>query len=340
MRGMKPGLSAAILFAGALCTAAAAQTESDFYRNKQIRMIVGFPAGNDYDTGARMLAKYLPKHIPGQPAVIIQNMPQAASIVAANYIYNQAPRDGTVLGALTRNLASQALLGLPNIEADPRRLIWLGGTSFPGRVCVVSDRAAVRTAADVFSTELIVGSVGAGNSTSILPTVFNHALSTKFRMIEGYKGTPDIVLAIERREVDGVCSSYGQFRGSAEAFRTGRLRVLFRAEETFMPEIPDAPSIYDFAADAQKQFMRFAFSSTEFGRPYAFPPDVPPQRVALMRRAMEEAVKDSELIAEAGKLNLDMAWRAPENLTRLVGDLYKTPPDMVETIRKLVPNLQ
>ena len=320
---------------------AVAQDEAAFFHNKQMRMVVGFGPGNDYDLGARLLAKYLPRHIPGQPGMIVQNMPQAASIVAANYMAAQAPRDGTVIGAITRNLPTQALLGQGNVEADPRRLNWLGGTSFPGRVCVVGERAKVKKAEDIFTTELIVGSNGAGNSTNILPTVFNHVLGAKFRLIEGYKGTPDIVLAIERGEVDGVCSSFGQFRGNDEAFRTGRLRVLFRAEEAQMKEIPDAPSIYDFAkSDAQKDFMRFVFSSTEFGRPYVYPPDAPPARIALMRKAIEDAAKDPELMAEAARSQIDMTWREPQHLTELVKKIYDTPPDMIAKVKELIPNMQ
>ena len=317
-----------------------AQSEADFFKNKQVRMVVGFAPGNEYDVGARLLARYLGRHIPGNPTVIVQNMPQAASIVAANYIYTQAPRDGTVIGAITRNIVNQALLGQPNLEADPRKLIWLGATSFPGRVCVVGDKAPVKTAADVFTHELIVGSNGAGNSTNILPTIFNHVLGSKFKLIEGYKGTPDIILAIERNEVEGVCASYGQFRGSAQAFQDGKLRVLFRAEEAKMPEIPDAPSIYDFAkTEEQKQFMRFVFSSTEFGRPYVLPPGVPPARAATIRKAIADAVADPELIAEAKKMDVDMSWRAPEDLERITTSLYSSSPELIEAVKKLAPNM-
>lgn len=319
---------------------ASAQSEADFFKARQVRMVVGFSPGNEYDVGARLLARYLGRHIPGNPTVIVQNMPQAASIVAANYIYTQAPRDGTVIGAITRNLVNQALLGQPNLEADPRRLIWLGATSFPGRVCVVGDKAPVKTAADVFTQELIVGSNGAGNSTNILPTIFNHVLGARFKLIEGYKGTPDIVLAIERNEVEGVCASYGQFRGSAQAFHEGKLRVLFRAEEAMMPEIPDAPSIYDFAkTEEQRQFMRFVFSSTEFGRPYVLPPGVPPARTSTMRKAVADAVGDPELIAEARKLDVDMSWRPPEDLERITTSLYGSSPELIEAVKKLAPNM-
>jgi len=323
-----------------LAGGAHAQSEADFFKGKTVRMVVGFASGNEYDIGARLLARYLARHIPAAPTVIVQNMPQAASIVAANYVYTQAPRDGTVIGAITRNLVNQALLGQSNLEADPRRLIWLGGTSFPGRVCVVGGKAPVKTAADVFTQELIMGSNGAGNSTNILPSVFNHVLGAKFKLIEGYKGTPDIVLAIERNEVEGVCASYGQFRGNAQAFQEGKLRVLFRAEEAKMAEIPDAPSIYDFAkTEEQKQFMRFVFSSTEFGRPYVLPPGVPATRVATMRKAVADAVADPELIAEAEKLQVDMSWRSPEDLERITNALYQTPPELIEAVKKLVPNV-
>lgn len=333
---------AAVLFSSALnVSGASAQSEGEFFKNKQVKLIVGFAAGNEYDIGARLLGRFLGRHIPGTPTVIVQNMPQAASIVAANYIYTQAPRDGTVIGGITRNLVNQALLGQTNIEADPRRLIWLGGTSFPGRVCVIGEKAPVKTIEDIFKTELIVGSNGAGNSTNILPTVFNHVLGTKFKLIEGYKGTPDIALAIERDEVQGVCSSYGQFRNSAQSFTDGKLRVLFRAEEAQIADIPDVPSIYDYArTEEQKQFMRFVFSSTEFGRPYIFPPDVPTSRVTTMRKAIADTVADPELVAEAQKLQVDMAWRRPEDLERSTAALYKTSPELIETVKKLVPNLQ
>jgi tripartite-type tricarboxylate transporter receptor subunit TctC len=318
-----------------------AQGAQDFYKNKQIQMVVGYEAGNDYDIGARLLARYLPKYLPGQPTIIVQNMPQAAALGSANYLYVRAARDGTVMGSISRNLPSQAIMGLPNIEADPRRFNWLGATSFPGRICVATSTSAIKTPADLFTQELIVGSVGVGSATSIIPTVINRVLGTKFRLIEGYRGAQDIVLAMERGEVQGACASLGQFRTHERLFREGKLRVILRAEETAMPEIPDAPSIYDYAKTTeQRQMMRFVFSSTEFGRPYLFPPDVPKDRVDLMRKAIAEAAKNPELLAEAAGMKLDMTYRAPQHLERLVAELYATPPAMIETIKKIVPNLR
>ena len=208
-----------------VCPGAQAQAPQDFYANKQIRMIIGHPVGNDYDLAGRFLARYLAKHIPGEPTIIVQNMPAAASIAAANFLYAQAPRDGTVLGSFSRNVPSQALMGQANLEVDPRRFNWLGATSLPARVCVRWVSAPVKTPADLFTQEFIVGGAGAGSALSILPTVFNHVLGTKFRIVQGYKGTTDTVLAMERGEVQGACASYGQFRIYEQLIRDGKLRL-------------------------------------------------------------------------------------------------------------------
>jgi tripartite-type tricarboxylate transporter receptor subunit TctC len=332
-------LAALALACGVSC-GAHAQPAQDFYRGKQVRLIVGHPVGNDHDVGGRLLAKYLSRQIPGRPTVIVQNMTAAASVAAANYVYARAPRDGTVIGTFSRNFPSQAMMGQANIEADPRRFQWLGATSFPGRVCTAAATAPVKTAADLFTHELIVGGSGAASTLSIVPTVLNHVLGTKFRIIEGYKAAQDVLLAVERGEVQGVCSSYSQFRNFDRLFREGKLRILFRIEEAAIPDIPDVPTIFDSAkTDEQRQFMRFVFSSVEFGRPYVFPPDVPGDRVEIMRNAIAQAARDPELLAEAGKMKLDMAYRPPEHLARLIAHLYETPPALIDSIRKLVPNL-
>jgi tripartite-type tricarboxylate transporter receptor subunit TctC len=160
-------------------------------------------------------------------------------------------------------------------------------------------------------------------------------------VIEGYKGTQDTMLAVERGEVQGVCATSGQFRNYDRLFREGKLRILFHAEEGAMPDLPGVPSIFELAKTTeQRQFMRFVFSSVEFGRPYVLPPDVPKDRVAWMRRAIAEAAQDPELLAEAEKSKLDMTYRAPEHLERLVRDLYETPPSVIEAVKRLIPNMQ
>jgi tripartite-type tricarboxylate transporter receptor subunit TctC len=331
-------LTIALGLAAGTCFHASAQPAQDFYKGKQLRMIVGHPVGNDYDLGGRFLAKYLTRHVPGNPAIVVSNMPAASSIAAANFYYHQAPRDGTLFGSFSRNIPSQALLRQGNLDVDPRKFNWLGGTALPGRVCVAWHTAKVKTPADLLAQELIVAGGGSGTSLSIVPTVFNHVLGTKFRVVEGYKGTTDAVLAMERGEVEGVCATYGQFRTFEQYIRDGKLRFILRAEESPIAAIPQVPSIYDLAkTDEQRQLMRFVFSSVEFGRPYVMPPGVPKDIVALMRKAFAGAVKDPELVAEAAKMKLDMTFRPPEVLEKLVDNLYATPPSVIATVKKLVP---
>src|ERR1700730_17575254 len=241
----KTAIALALLVAASFGISGA--SAENFYQNKQVRLIAGFPAGNDYDLGARVLVQYLPKYIPGQRPIIVQNMPQAASVAAANYLYTQAPRDGTVLGSFSRNIVNDALTAQPNVEIDPRRMNWLGATSRPARVCVRWFTAPVKTPADLFTHEFIVGAAGATSSLAILPTVLNHVLGTKFRIVEGYQGLTDAVLAIERGELQGACASYGQFRVNEQLIRDGKLFFLLRAEEAPIAEVPDVPSIFDYA---------------------------------------------------------------------------------------------
>src|SRR5262249_21541900 len=288
---------------GAARCQAASQPSQDFYKNKQIRLIIGYPVGNDYDLAGRFLARYLAKHIPGEPTIIVQNMPPAASIAAANFLYAQAPRDGTVFASFSRNMPSQALMGQANVEADPPALqLARRDVASRPRLRALGHGPDQDPGGSVHPG-VIVGGAGPGSSLSILPTVFNHVLGTKFRVIQGYKGTTDAILAMERGEVQGACASYGQFRIYEQLIRDGKLVFLLRAEETPIPEIPEVPSIFDYAKTAeQRQLMRFIFSSTEFGRPYALPPDVPSERVAIMRAAFAAALRDPDLVAEAARI--------------------------------------
>jgi tripartite-type tricarboxylate transporter receptor subunit TctC len=170
--------------------------------------------------------------------------------------------------------------------------------------------------------------------------VINHVLGTRFKIIEGYKGPADVIIAIERGEVQGVCSAYAQFRTHEQLIRDGKLRIILRAEETPVPELAHVPSVYGFAkTEEQRRFLRFVLSTTEFGRPYVMPPETPKAIVAIMRKAMADAVRDPKLIAEAQKMKLDMTYTPPEQIEQLLARLYETPPAMIEAVRKLIPHL-
>ena len=264
-----------VTFVVALVATSAAQSQ-DFYKGKTIRVVVGHNVGNDYDVGTRLLTKHLSKYIPGNPTIIVQNIPQAAGIAAANFLQGQAPRDGLVLGTFTRNYPNQAIMRQANVEGDPRKLNWLGATSFPSRVCIANPKANVKAASDLFTQEMIVGGgPGVSSSNSILPTVFNRVLGTKFRVITGYKGAQDAVLAIERGELEGVCATLAQFRPYEQLFAEGKLRVILHAEEA-LPEFPGIPSIYDFVKTVeQRQFLRFVFRAPSSAVPMSSRPVCP-----------------------------------------------------------------
>ena len=318
---------------------ASAAHADDFYKGKQIRLIAGFPAGNDYDLGARLLVKYLPKYIPGQPTIIVQNMPQAASVVAANYLYMQAPHDGTVFGSFSRNIVNDALTGQANIVIDPRKVIWLGATSRPSRVCARWYTAPVKTPADLFTQEFIVGAAGATSSLAILPTVLNKVLGTKFRIVEGYQGMGDAMLAMQRGETQGMCASYAQFRigdqlvqrrqGHVPAARRGsaagggpRRAVDFRLRENRRATPAHAVRIL---IDRIRPALRLPAGSAAGSRRHHAQGD-------RGRRARSGPHRGSR------RIKMDMTYTPPEHLAQLVADLYKTPPNIIETVKALLPN--
>jgi tripartite-type tricarboxylate transporter receptor subunit TctC len=193
----------------------------------------------------------------------------------------------------------------------------------------------------VFKHELIVGGSGAGSSLSIVPGVLNSVLGTKFKVVEGYKGSNDAVIAMERGETQGVCHTFSSFRNAhAELLRDGKVRILLHAEETAFPYAENVPSVYDYAkTEEQKQIMRFAFSSVEFGRPYVVPPGVPADRLAVLRKAFKDALNDPQLKAESEKQVLDMTYRPPEELEKLVAQLYAMPKDLIAQAQKLMPSV-
>jgi tripartite-type tricarboxylate transporter receptor subunit TctC len=315
------------------------ESVAEFYKDKQLRIIVGNPAGGDYDQGGRVLARYLGAHLPGHPSIIVQNMPGAATITAANYLYAKAPRDGTVFGSFSRNIPSQAVIGQKNLEADPRKFGWIGGSSLPSRICAVSGQSPVKSPRDLFTRELIVAGSGAGSSLSIVPTVLGNVLGMKFKVVEGYAGANAAILALERGEVEGVCHTYSLFQAThARLVKEGQVRILMHVEEAAFPDDPSVPSVYDYAkTESQKQLLRFLFSSVEFGRPYVAPPGVPDDRLAALRQAFAAALSDPGLLEDAKKTSIDMTYRPPQELEKLVQALYATPPELIKEAEKIVP---
>jgi tripartite-type tricarboxylate transporter receptor subunit TctC len=309
------------------------QGAQEFYKNKQIRMIIGHPVGNDYDLAGRFLARYLGKHIPGEPTIVVQNMPAAASIAAANFLYAQAPRDGTVFGSFSRNVPSQALMGQMNVEADPRRFNWLGATSLPARVCVRWVTSPVKNPADLFTQEFIVGGAGAGSALSILPTVFNHVLGTRFRIIQGYKGTTDTVLAMERGEVQGRCGwSWSSVKSTHQKWiAEKKFSILVQLALSKHPDLPDVPLIVDLAkTDEQRAILELIFARQVMGRPFVAPPGVPRERAEALRKAFMDTMNDKDFLADAEKAQLEITPVHGAEIQKLVTTIFSASPEIAK----------
>jgi tripartite-type tricarboxylate transporter receptor subunit TctC len=318
---------------------ARAETVEEFYRGKQVRLVLGHDVGGDYDLGGRLLGRYLGRYIPGSPTIVVQNMPGANSLVATNFLFNVAPKDGTVIGSFSRNIPGDAVRGLRNLNADPKRFGWIGATSRPGRICIARADSGVGSVKDLLSKELIVGGTGTGGVQSFVPNVVNKVLATKFKVVEGYKGYTDLIVAMERGEISGVCHVTDILMMSmGDAIRAGKYRVLFNVEETSVPDMPEVESIFKYVSNERhRQVLRLLFGSAEFGRPYAAPPDVPADRLAALRAAFDAAAKDPEFLEEAKRLKLDVTPSAGTDLQKLAEQLNAIPKDVIEAANEILP---
>jgi tripartite-type tricarboxylate transporter receptor subunit TctC len=330
-----------ILLFGWSVTIASADAESvaDFYRGKQVRLIIGNAPGADYDLGGRLLARHMSRYIPGEPVIVVQNMQGAAGVVAANHVYTIAPKDGTAFATLSRNIPGQGAIGREELRADPRRFSWIGSSGSNTNVCYVGPTSPVQSADDLFTRELIVGGVGPGSAQTFVPTVLNRIVHTRFHIVEGYKGVADALLAMQRHEIDGLCSGYGTVRVTqADALRDGRIRILLNSGETALPEYPDVPSIYHYArSEREKRLLAFVFAADAFGRPYFGPPEIPRDRLVALRAAFRDALRDPDLRREAEKAQMDVSYRPAEHLEAFVARLYATPPELIAEIKQIMP---
>jgi len=319
---------------------AAAQGQVEqFYKGRQISLVVGSSSGGGYDTYARMLARHFGGAIPGNPSVVVQNMSGAGSNRAAGYIYSVAPKDGTAIGAIFPGAILQPLLGDIQAPHDPSKLIYLGSANSDVYVCFVRADAPVKTFKDVLTQELIVGASNEGGTTRDLPALLNNLLDAKFRIVTGYAGSREIGLALERGEVHGVCGIgwTGIEALQPHWFSTGMIKVLVQLSANGHTDLNQrgVPRAVEFARnDDERLVMELVFSQGIFGRPYVLPPGVPLDRVAALRKAFVQALGDGNLRAEAAKMRLDVEPIAGEDLQILIAGLYATPARLIERARQ------
>ena len=323
---------------GLLGTAPRAQAESvaDFYRGKTVTIFVGFSAGGGYDLHARMLARHMVKHLPGAPTIIVKNLPGGSGMTLINQIYNTAPRDGTQFATIDRAIPLDPLFDNRALF-EPLKMNWIGSSDNDGSTCLAWHDAAVKTFDDVRKQELIVGSTGLVGISNTFPRVSNAVLGTKFKIINGYPGSTDVMLSMERGETQGFCSSgFATMElNRPEWVKTGKIKYLVQVAMEKDPKHPDVPLALDYAkTEADRQALELTISPTLMARPFVAPPEVPADRVEALRAAFDATLVDPEYLADAAKSRLQVQLVKGGAVEALLKRLYATPRDVVERVAK------
>jgi tripartite-type tricarboxylate transporter receptor subunit TctC len=333
---LKAALRSRLVFLGALLafTHPAQTQEEPFFKDKTLRIIVGSAPGGGYDAYARLVGDHMRRHIPGNPQIVVQNMPGAGSLVATNHIANVAPKDGTVIGAINAAMTTQPLIKPETAKFDPRKMNWIGSTLREYHIGLLRANSPVKTIEDAQKVEIPVA--GTGGSTSTYPTIANAILNTKFKTIQGYQGTAQGMLAMERGEVDGVMGiTWASIKATqAAALRDGKIRLLTQFGVRKHPELPEIPLVLDSATSPEdKAALRLVFSSQDVGRPWVAPEGVPEKTVAILRKAFDDTMADPEFKADAAKRKLDLDPTSGKELQQVVEDIFKTPAAVVERVK-------
>lgn len=313
--------------------AQAQEAVAAFYRGKQVSILVGSAPGGGYDLYARHIARHFSKHLPGNPDMVVQNMPGAGGLIAANHLYTRAPRDGSTIGHIQGPLSIRQIAGARNVMYDMRKFGWLGSANNTSNVCVMSPRANIKTGKDLLSREIIIG--GSGGSTTYIPSFLNAAAGTKFKIIAGYKSTNDVIIAIERGEVDGLCGwGWDSAKGNAKSFfDRDVLRVGLDVGGQPHPELSKqgVPFVMDLVTDEEsRNTLRFAFSYLVYIRPFVAPPEVPADRLKALQDAFAQTLKDRDFLAEAEKSDVEVRYVSPEEVMKALDAAFNAP----EAVRK------
>jgi tripartite-type tricarboxylate transporter receptor subunit TctC len=323
---------------GLAAVAAAPAAAQNFYAGKTVTIYAGYASGSTYDAHARWLARHIKRLIPGDPTVIAQNMPGAGTMTAANHVYNIAPKDGTVIAQVARGMAIEPLMGGQGVRYDPLKINWLG--SMASEISVISVRAdtGIKTLDDVKKRETFMASSGIGTDGHTFPNVLNNLLGTKFKIVLGYNSGKEMALALERKEVEGRGSwSWTSFKREAmDKLNSGEYLLLIQMGVRKSPELPNVPLVMDLAQNAeQKQVLELLLAGQGMAWPYFVAPEVPADRVALLRGAFLGVAKDREALAEAEKLQIDIDPVTGEEMTAIIKRLYDTPKAVVDKVREL-----
>jgi tripartite-type tricarboxylate transporter receptor subunit TctC len=327
-------------------TQARAEAVADFYKDKQVKVIVGYGTGGGYDVYARQLARYLGKYIPGTPAVVVQNMPGAGSLRAANFIYSVAPKDGTVIATFSRNMPLMGLVGNnANVQYDARKFTWLGSSSSYANdayMMFVRADAPFKSIADLRKKggpTLVLGGTAEGATGNDVPVILRDALGLHLKMITGYPDGNAIFLAVDRGEVQGRTVGLSAVQSShAEWLKPGAMRILVQfGRATRLPSFPDVPTARELAPnDADRALIELAELPYSLARPYAAPPAIPADRARALQDAFLAAHRDPQYLDEARKLKIDVSPIDGKAVLAALDRIAAAPPDVLAYIGKLL----
>jgi tripartite-type tricarboxylate transporter receptor subunit TctC len=333
------GAAAGLALVLAPATLARADAVADFYRGRSLALIIGYSAGGGYDAYGRVVARHLGKHVPGNPAVVAQNMPGAGSLRAANFLFNVAPKDGTTIAHFSRGLAMEPLIGTSSTQFDARKFSWLGSGTDEVSICATWHTSRVKSWNDMLTIPFTVGGEGSGSDPDIFAAVVRNAFGVKLKLVSGYPGTAEVALAIERGEVDGRCGwSWSSLKlTKPDWIANKRINLITQLALAKSPELPDVPLIFEFATtDRQRQILRLVLSRQSMARPFAAPPDLPDDRKEALRLAFARTMADPEFLAEAKQRGLEVNPVTGADIDKLVGELYQTPAAVIAEVRAIV----
>ena len=337
MQGYRRAIFAALVFAAALGTSApvSAQSTEPFYKGKTIDVIIGYPPAGSNDTYGRLLARHLGKHIPGNPTVVPKNMPGAGSFLAVNTVFNISPKDGTVIGIGAPTLTLDEKLGTQGVRYKTSELNWIGRVDSLINMVFTWKNTPVKTFAEAQKTQVTLSGTGAGSTVSIYPTVMNNVFGTKFKLIMGYKGSNEAMLAVERGEVEGHSTAFTALRlAKPDWIRDGSASIMVQFGLKRHPEMQNVPTAVELARnDEERQILRAITSASEIGTAFFTTPGVPADRLETLRRAFDAMTKDPEFVAEAEKIKLSLGPMTGEEVQKLVKEVSDLSPELVEKVR-------
>ena len=326
-----------IMLSATALPAAAQDDPAVFFKDKQLKLVVGSAAGDGYDINARMLARHWVNHIPGKPQIVIQNQNGAASVVMTNAVYNTAPRDGTVIGGAINGMTTAPLVTPDVVKFDLAKLIWIGSTNRDIQITYLWHTTPIKTPQDLLSQEVVIGGTAAGTTHVDYPLVARALFGLKFKMVSGYMGTGPVHIAMERGEVAGFGAN-GWLAVKAlksDWVADGKVRIVMQYAMQRSPVFPDVPAIGELVkTEAERQAIEMMVTRLQFGRPFFLPPDVPPARVEALRRAFDATMKDPAYLAEAEKARLDVSPMPGEEIGPMVAKVLATPPAIVARVRE------